>query len=577
MAEAHSHELTDSHNAAAIFLARASRGDLCNRPRCMVPGPDGGWLPVTWDEMAQRILRIAAFLMDRGVDRDTKVAVLSATRLEWGLSGLALLAARGVLVPVYPSLLGDSLTHILSHSDARVLFVENAEQLERVLRVWDALAIDTLITFESIDPGRIALAAGLDDDQITALTFSLREVEALGQGLLEGAPEAVQTRLSSIRLDDIGFLIYTSGTTGLPKGVLLSHRNVGVSGDDWVALNGPLLHEGDLDILWLPMSHIFGWGQFCLGNQLGFLTYFSEPAKALGHMTGLSPHIFMSVPAYWEKLAQMARSGATNDQDAHARLRRLTGGRLSFCLSGGAGLDRGVKEFFKAAGIMIIEGYGLTECSPTLTMNRIDDYDFDSVGKPFPRVELELAEDGEILAKGDNIFRGYFKDAAATAAMFDENGWFQTGDIGRFNGDGFLKIVGRKKDILVTAGGKNIPPENIELRFQRVTLISRVIVYGDGMKYLTALIDIDDEAAQARLTEAGAEPGPAPRQHPSVRQWVGQEVEAVNRELASYETIKGFLIADAPLTVEGGFLTPSLKVKRAKVYERYGEQLRSLY
>lgn len=577
MPQVHTHALSHTHNAAGIFFAQARRSDLRDRPRCMVAVDAESWRPVTWSSMATRIERIAAFLISRGVGNDVKVAVLSATRLEWGLAGIGLLAARGVLVPVYPSLISDSLAHVLSHSDARVLFLENAEQLDRVLGVWDRLCVDTLVTIEPLDVRSRARGADLDGDSIGALTFSLDQCEVLGAKALEQDAGLVDARLASIRLDDIGFLVYTSGTTGLPKGVLLTHRNVGINGDDWVSLNGPLLHEGDVDILWLPMSHIFGWGQFCLGNQLGFLTYFSEPAKALLHMTEFSPHIFMSVPAYWEKLAQMAQSVPGGAVAQHGELRRLTGGRLSFCLSGGAGLGREVKEFFKAAGIMIIEGYGLTECSPTLTMNRIDDFDFDSVGKPFPRVQVKLAPDGEILAKGENNFVGYYKDEAATRAMFNREGWLKTGDLGRFNERGFLQIIGRKKEILVTAGGKNIPPQNIELRFRDDPLISQVVLYGDGKKYLTALIDIDEQAAGARLAQAGEPQAPSLRKHALVRQWVGERIEAVNRDLASFETIKAFIIADAPLTPEAGLLTPSLKVKRNEIYRKYGDALEALY
>ncbi len=543
----------------------------------MVPTQDGAWQAVTWREMAHRIERIAAFLMDRGLGKDVKAAVLAATRLEWGLAGLGVLTTRGVLVPVYPSLVGEQLVHILSHSDARILFLEDAKQLDRVLQVWDRLAIDTLVTFEPLDVHSQACSAGLDGERIAAMTFSLRQAEAIGADALARGPALVDERLASIRLDDVGFLVYTSGTTGMPKGVLLTHRNVGINGDDWVTVNGPLLHPGDLDILWLPMSHIFGWGQFCLGNQLGFVTYFSDPAKALDHLSDLSPHIFMSVPVYWEKLAQMAQAVPGDGQAKHAKLRQLTGGRLSFCLSGGAGLGREVKEFFKAAGIMIIEGYGLTECSPTLTMNRVDDYDFDSVGKPFPRVRIRLAQDGEILAKGENIFPGYYKDRVATRAMFDAQGWLKTGDIGRFNARGFLRIIGRKKEILVTAGGKNIPPQNIELHFRNDSLISQVVVYGDGKKYLTALVDIDEQSARAYLAKTGEADPQSIRGHTLIHRLVGERIAAINRNLASFETIKAFIIADEQLTPESGLLTASLKVKRARVYEKYEVELEALY
>jgi long-chain acyl-CoA synthetase len=578
--------IQNRQNAAQILFDQAARPDLRDEPRFMVP-VDRGFVPVTWGECATRVERVASFLMDRGVDRDCKVAVLSETRLEWGIAGLAAGAARGVLVPVYPTLVGEPLAHILAHSDARVLFVENAEQLARVLLVWDQLGIETLITFEPLDLDGLARNAGLDPDPIVASAFSLAQVEQGGEQALARNPARVRERLSQITLDDVASLIYTSGTTGLPKGVLLSHRNVAVNGADWLALNGPLLRQGDLDVLWLPMSHIFGWGQFGLGNQLGFVTYFSTPTLALQHLADLAPHLFMSVPLYWQKLAGMARAVAPDAERQHAELRRLTGGRLRFCLSGGAGLEREVKEFFKAAGIMIIEGYGLTECSPTLTMNRIDDYDFSSVGKPYPSVRLKLAADGEILTKGEHVFLGYHKDPEATRSMFDQQGWLKTGDLGRFNEGGYLQIIGRKKEILVTAGGKNIPPENIERHFRDDPLIARLVVFGDGKKYLTALVDIDDQVARARLLDAGLGetsrggsaqmPAMELRRHPKLREWIEAHIKGVNRTLAPYETVKAFCVADEPLTVAAGMLTPSLKVRRNQVYQRYRQSLESLY
>ncbi len=569
--------LSDADNAAQIFFTQARRDDLRPKPRCMVPLADGGWRPVTWGEMAERSERLAAFLMERGIDRDQKVAVLANTRLEWGLAGIATLAARGVLVPVYPTLVGEPLAHILAHSDARVLFVESADQLRRVLGVWERVAVETLVTLESLDLPALMQETGFDPSCLAGRVFSLAEAEGLGQGLLAQDPGWLRERLASIRLDDLGYLIYTSGTTGMPKGVQLSHRNVAVNGADWIALNGPLLHEGDSDVLWLPMSHIFGWGEFALGNQLGFLTYLSNPVQALDHLMGCSPQVFMSVPAYWEKLAERARAASADPAAQCAELRRITGGRLSFCLSGGAGLKREVKELFLAAGIFIVEGYGLTECSPTLTMNRVDDFDFDSVGKPFPSVRLKIAPDGEILTKGEHVFRGYYKDPAATEALFDEQGWLKTGDLGRFNERGFVQIIGRKKEILVTAGGKNVPPENIELRFRGDPLISRLVVYGDGKHYLTALVDIDEAAARARLQAEGQIPMGSVREDPRVRAWVAERIETENQTLARYETLKRFHISDQPLTLEGGFLTPSLKVKRNQVYERYRTQLEALY
>jgi long-chain acyl-CoA synthetase len=576
-------DLADTHNAAQIFFDQAQRDDLQAKPRFMVAveGSRGEtrWLPVSWSEAAGRVQWLASYLMNRGVDRDVKVAVMGNTRLEWGLTGLAVLAARGTLVPVYPSLRGDSLAHIIRHSDTEVVVVETAEQFQQLLLVWrDACSrVHTLVTIEPLDVARLAEAVGVDPAHLESISVTLERAEDLGREQLRTSPRRVLDCAARIPLDDIGYLIYTSGTTGMPKGVPLTHRNVGVNGAAWIEVNQGLLHGQDIDLLWLPMSHIFGWGEFCLGNQLGFITYFSQPAKVLDHLLQVRPHVLMSVPAYWDKLAQMAIKEASGHSTRIAELRRLTGGRLRFCLSGGAGLRPEVKELFLKTDMLIIEGYGLTECSPTLTMNRPNDFDFETVGKPFPGVKLKVAEDGEILAKGDSVFAGYYKDPQATRLVFDADGWLHTGDLGRFTDRGFLKIIGRKKEILVTSGGKNIPPENIELRFKGEPLIAHLVVFGDGKKFLTALVDIDEEVARSRLIRHGDLSSVAPRHHPHVCQWVQLSIDKVNAQLAGYETIKRFCVAEEPFTVEAGLLTPSLKVKRKQVYERFAGQLESLY
>jgi long-chain acyl-CoA synthetase len=284
------------------------------------------------------------------------------------------------------------------------------------------------------------------------------------------------------------------------------------------------------------------------------------------------PNVFMSVPSVWEKLA--IASMAEPPERRKEKLASLTGGRFEFCLSGGAGLKREVKEFFHDQGILIIEGYGLTETSPTLTMNRPDAFRFDTVGKPFPSVTLRLAEDGEILAKGDNVFGGYHKDPAATAEAFTEDGWFKTGDVGRFTDDGFLQIVDRKKDILVTAGGKNVPPANIEMRFRDDPFIEHVVVYGDGKRFLTAGVWLHQDAVKAHLAAQGVKPEQAAA---TIQALVAERIEKVNTGLASYETIKKFAVIEAPLTVNDGLLTTTLKVRRKKVYERFRDELEALY
>jgi long-chain acyl-CoA synthetase len=353
-------------------------------------------------------------------------------------------------------------------------------------------------------------------------------------------------------------MLYTSGTSGNPKGVPLTHRNVGQNGADWLACNAPVLEEGDRDLLWLPMSHIFGFGEACLGNTLGFTTYLSDPMNALKHLGEVRPSVFMSVPAYWEKIARaIVPVRADTSEDA---LRRVTGGRLRFCLSGGAGLKVEIKELLHRHGVLVIEGYGLTETSPTLTLNRPGAFRFDTVGKTLPSVQLKLDHDGEILARGESVFAGYFKDPAATAAAFTDDGWFRTGDIGRWTDDGFLQIIDRKKDILVTAGGKNIPPVNIETRFVDDPVIERVVVYGDARPYLVAAVWVRPDVPAGERDRL-----------------IARRIEEINGQLARHETIKRHFVAEAPLTVEDGTLTSSLKLRRKAVYERLKNRFESLY
>lgn len=561
----------------AVFDMLAERKD---KTRFHVPDAKGGYTKVTWGEFADEIRDIALFLHGELRSED-RACIYAPNRVAWASAALAIQAAGGVIVPIYPASTTEGAAYVASHSDAKVIFVDTPALLGRLLEAWPSLSqVSKIVTLDDgLDAQRVreSLAAkgvampSKEDVEKRVIPWS--KAREIGARKHAEDPQGFTKMMHAVSIDQLGMMLYTSGTSGNPKGVPLSHKNVAVNGLDWLKCNGPLLEENMVDVLWLPMSHIFGFGEMCLGNTLCMETYLSDPVSCLGKLAELRPHVFMSVPSHWEKLAHMSMHEPTPE----ARLKKFaetTGGRLKFCLSGGAGLKREVKDYFYSGGVLIIEGYGLTETSPTLTLNRPDAFRFDSVGKPLPSVELKLAEDGEILARGANVFRGYHKDPAATKEAFTADGWFQTGDVGRFTDDGFLQIIDRKKDILVTAGGKNVPPANIEIRFADDPHFAHVVVYGEAKKFLVAGVWLNEALVAETLKARGVSEADAKAAREKL---VADGVAKVNANLASYESIKKFHIMSSPLTVEAGLLTASFKVRRKKVYEAFKAEFEGLY
>tara|TARA_B100000953_G_scaffold252087_1_gene214971 strand:+ start:129 stop:1829 length:1701 start_codon:yes stop_codon:yes gene_type:complete len=551
----------------SIFFTKAAQ--WAHKPRFMIQENDQ-WKPILWSEYREKVELVACALNSLGIKPGNKVGIFSQNSLEWIYAGLGITTAQAVLVPIYHNSTPDMAGYIVNHGDLQLLFVQNL------------IIFDSLISAGSKFPllKYVVLIEGDSKENRNGLKFfNLDDLYHLGENHRDSHPHLIEKLVETTTEEMVAQMLYTSGTTGRPKGVPLTYGNLIASTNDWLAINGPLVWPDSVDLHWLPNAHIFGWGSLGLGNILGFTSYLTNPLEVLKLMPEIKPHLFMSVPAYFEKLYQLSVTSSESKNKQIETLQQLMGGRITFLLSGGAGLKREVKEFFLKAKMWITEGYGLTECSPTLTMNRRNDFNFDSVGKPYPCVNLKLAEDGEILARGPVIFQGYYKDPVATSEVFTEDGWFKTGDVGQWMDDGFLKIIGRKKDIIVTSGGKNIPPENIEMRFKDDPYIEHLVVYGDGKKYLVAVVTLGCHVIESWAKENGItfESWEELCSMSAVKTMVQDSINRVNSKLSSFERIKYYRVVPENFTPLNGLLTSSLKVKRKKVYQRYETILDGLY
>lgn len=560
-----------------------------DKPRLMVKTAAGNdWQTITWGHILDHATQISWYFAEMGIGLNTKIAIFAKNQVAWAYFDVAIHAVRSIFVPIYTSNTPEQVKYIINHSDSEIIITE-LERLPTLFKIWRALPLVKKVIVidlqneddldKTLEQFRIVTGLTLTRAEINPQLVALQSIYQRGAELSHDSPQGLKPFIDKLQPTDISTILYTSGTTGEPKGVVLTRQNLHNNAGDWINVLNNLMPDQRIDLLWLPLSHIFGWGELGLGNTLGFTTYMTTSAAVLNDLPKVQPTIFMSVPAYWEKLYLEAKAAATQKAAQLSHLQQLTGGRLKFCLSGGAGLKREIKQFFYDAGLLIIEGYGLTECSPTLTMNRKDDFDFDTVGKPFPSVQLQLADDGEILAKGPNIFREYYKNPQATVESFDADGWFKTGDIGELTDTGFLTIKGRKKEIIVTSGGKNISPLRIESRFKENPYIEHIILYGNEQRYLTALVTLnEDNITRYALTHQIPYRDYSTLVHtPAIYALVQASIEEVNKDLASFETIKKFLIYEGHLTPETGFLTPSLKLKRERVYKVFKSRLEALY
>lgn len=594
-----------------MFFAKASA--RADRPRHRVKR-DGRWVEVSWNEVATAVREIAAGLIADGLVPGAKVAILSGTRPEWVDADLGIYASGGVTVPIYQSNLPHECGYILANSESRVCFVENAKQLAKIRSVQrEGFEIDGQRA--RIDVTRLVLIEGEPDGDDA---IRLSDLRARGRDALGRLHSEIEARVAALSRDDLATIVYTSGTTGPPKGVMQTHGNH-LSAVEAVSALG-LAREGEVDFLFLPLAHSFARMLEYYTLSAGTITAFATSVDTLTQEIGeTQPHLIPSVPRIYEKIYARIMStrqtsswlrGALFDwalavgrersqheqrgeelpwllslqaavahQLVFSRIHQVLGGRVRLMVSGGAPLAREIMEFFHAIGVLVLEGYGLTETTPILTCNRPDRFKFGTVGPPLDSVTLRIAPDGEILAKAPNVAQGYYERPEATAESWDQEGWFHTGDIGEIDADGFLRITDRKKDLIKTSGGKYVAPQNIESLLKMQPYISQAVVIGDNRKYCVALVTLDaDEVARVAGSEGITFEGrEAAARHPRIRELVERDVQEVNKHLASYESIKYFRILDRDFSQESGELTPSLKVKRKVVTERYRDLIDQMY
>ncbi len=564
----------------------------------------GAWQDVTYAQLGEIVQEIALGLIDLDIQPGDGVCILAGTRPEWSYVDMAITATGAVVVPIYPTNSPEECHWVISDSGARAIVCENAEQLAKVAAVRERLP--ELRTVIVIDP----------DDSSDAIP--LAEVRERGRARAgHGGPEELERRRAALRPEDPYTFIYTSGTTGPPKGCVLSHGNYRDT-VNMVRVVGQI-RDDEVSYLFLPLAHAFALliqlGAFDRGSTIA---YFGGDVKQIvSELQEVQPTFLPSVPRIFEKIYTLAH-GAIEAQPPEERakteaalaigakvrdllareepipeelrepfeeaeeglfknVRSIFGGRVRQAATGAAPIAPEILEFFWACGVPVLEGYGMTETSTIATVSTIEDHRFGTVGRALPGVQLRIAEDGEILIKGANIFGGYHHNADASFGAV-EDGWLHTGDLGSLDADGYLSITGRKKDIIITAGGKNLTPANIENDLKQCRWISQAVMHGDRRPYPVVLITLDEEevAGYARAHGLPEEPAALARE-PAIRELIGGEVDRVNARYAQVEQVKKFAILDCDLSQAGGELTPTLKVKRGVVAEKYAAVLDALY
>ncbi len=579
---------------------------------CLHYKKDGRWRALSWLEVDAGINRYAAAIAERGIKKGDRVGILSSTRMEWTLIDMAALTVGAIVVPVYPTVSAVQTEYILKETEAKLLFVEDEAQFQKVASIRASLpALKEIV--------QLCHSERSEESRPKGRTF--RHYCFGGQVKTRSPRESGQAGFLTpfgMTESDTATIIYTSGTTGEPKGVVMTHENI------MAEVRGlqKAFHFSADNVMFsfLPLAHVLARaGQFFQLAQ-GCQAAYAESLDAISaNLKEVRPHMMIVVPRIIEKLydrvvGEIDKAGTIKknvfkwgivvgeeferlkrrkekislrlkakhiiaERLVFSKLKNALGGRMKLIISGGAPLAEDLAKFFYNVGLLALEGYGLTETMAAITVNREDDFHFGTIGKPLDGVEIKLSEQREILVRGGMVFKEYYKKPSETAASFEAGGWFKTGDVGEFSRDGFLRITDRLKDIIVTAGGKNVAPQMIEGLLGQSPFISHVAVFGDKRKFISAIVALNMDAVRRYADSNGIKYANAGdlAAHAEVRKLIASVIEEKNKQLSAFEGVKKFAILAHDFTVENGELTPTMKVKRRLIEEKYKEVLAGLY
>lgn len=567
----------------------------------------GRYVTLSYDALYDRALMVARGLKKMGIKPGDRVAILSENRAGWVIADLGILSIGAVVTPIYPTNTPEQIEYVLQHSAARIVFVSNKFQYTKLLKIRESIPqVELVVSFERF----------LGDNSLPVCTFY--QLSEIDEQITEDEKKELEADIDRIEPDDLLTLIYTSGTTGVPKGVMLSHNNI-LTNNKYLSEQSGAVEENDVLLSFLPLSHILerSVGYYMTLRNGALMVFADSVEKIPENMMEVNPTVMVSVPRLFEKIyhriyenvhrssllkrnlfhwavevgkqfvaekimhkktpALLKLKHAIADRIIFSKIRGRFGKRMKLCCCGGAPLDKTLNEFFWAIGIPIYEGYGLTETSPAVSFNNEQHIRFGSVGVALTNTEIKIAADGEILVKGPQVMLGYYNNPEATAEVM-EDGWFKTGDVGHLD-DGFLYITDRKKELIITAGGKNIAPQPLENELKMDKYISSVMVYGDKKPYLVALIvpNMERVVDFARAKHIRYVDLDDLVMHRAVYKLYELRLEEINAKLAQYETIKKFALLPRDFSVDGGELTATMKLRRKIICEKYKHKIEELY